>query len=757
DGVLSAMAAESAPEGAVLAPILRKDRAEEPAALTALARLHTSGVDVDWTSAFAGTGACRVDLPTYAFQHERYWPEPAAGPEAGDDAFWDLVESGSLATELGIGAESAAELVPALSSWRSRRRARSTVDSWCYQETWTPLSGPFSTFDAGTWLVVVSEELAGDPWAASVAGALGPDAARLEISAAAQRDELAKRLAGHIGPAGVVALVDSVECTLLLQAMADAGIDARVWAVTRGAVSIGDGDAVRDASRASVWGLGRVAALELPARWGGLVDLPDELDERAIERFTGVLAAGVEDQVAVRPWGAFGRRMTPAPRSDAGPEPEPPSGTVLITGGTGALGAQLARDLVRRGADGLVLVSRSGRSGSGAAELRDELAAQGARVRIESCDAADRGALEALLAGIDDLSGVVHAAGVVDDGLLDRLTPERFDEVFRSKVDSARLLDELTRDRALDFFVLFSSVAGAIGNPGQANYAAANAVLDALAQQRRAEGLPATSIAWGAWAGTGAAADASIAERLRRRGVLPMEPELAMSALWRSVARGRTTSTVTNTDWETFAPSFTAVRASPLLSGIEAARRALEAQPSDGSGTALGQRLSGLSQEERGRVVLDVVRGEAAAVLGHPSPAAIGVDKAFRDLGFDSLTSLEMRDRLRKASGVPLPSALLFDYPTPRAVAEHLLANLTVDEAASIGSALSELDRFQAALRSSADEADDEAIRQRLEDILAGLREPAPSSEGDRPSEDDIKAMPVDELLNSIDNGLLDL
>ncbi|GAB3690821.1 SDR family NAD(P)-dependent oxidoreductase [Saccharopolyspora tripterygii] len=710
DGVLTAMAADSAPEDAVLVPAQRKDRDSEPALIEALARLHVSGADVDWSSLFSGTGAQRVDLPTYPFQRKRYWPE---------------------------------QLVSGV------------TDSWCYEENWTPLSALPSAPGGQTWWIAMPDELAADPWATSVVDALGAAAVRVEIGPGARREELAKRLADLPVPDGVVSLLDEIECTALLQALGDADVDARVWAVTRGAVSVGAGDEVRDSSYAGVWGLGRVAALELPDRWGGLVDLPDVLDTRSAQRFTGVLASETEDQVAIRTWGAFARRLAPAALPHA--DPKAPTGTVLITGGTGSLGGHLARDLAERGAEELVLLSRSGPRAPGAAELRDALTGHGARVRIEACDVADRDALAAVVAGIDDLSGVVHAAGVVDDGVLEQLTPERFDDVYQSKVDSALLLDELTRERDLDFFVLFSSLAGAVGNAGQANYAAANAVLDALARQRRSAGLPATSVAWGAWAGAGVAADATIAERLRRRGVLPMEPEQAIAALWRSVADERAAVVVADLDWETFAPGFTAARPSPLLSGIGAARRAVDAERVDHPEDALAQRLSGMAPADRDRAVLDLVRAEAAAVLGHANLTAIGVDNAFRDVGFDSLTSVEMRDRLRRATGLPLSSALLFDHPTPRAVAGHLLANLTVEDASPVGSALTELDRFEEALRSSAEDVDGEAIRQRLEEIQAWLRDRAQPSACGLPSEDDIKAMPVDELLNTIDNGLLDL
>ncbi|WP_344610041.1 beta-ketoacyl reductase, partial [Streptomyces glaucus] len=263
-----------------------------------------------------------------------------------------------------------------------------------------------------------------------------------------------------------------------------------------------------DPLQAALWGLGRVAALEYPDRWGGLVDLPADPDAAVLRRFAAHLAGGgEEDEAAVRAGGVLGRRLTPAPGAERAPVWEP-SGTVLITGGTGALGGHVARWAARHGAEHLLLLSRRGRQAPGAAELEAELTGLGARVTIAACDTAGRAELTAALARIPaeaPLTAVVHAAGVLDDAVLDGLTPQRFGAVFRAKVQSALLLDELTRGLDLAAFVLFSSVAGAVGNPGQANYAAANTVLDALAQRRRAQGLPATSIAWGAWDGGGMA------------------------------------------------------------------------------------------------------------------------------------------------------------------------------------------------------------------------------------------------------------
>ncbi|TWF93872.1 type I polyketide synthase [Saccharopolyspora dendranthemae] len=678
DGVLTAMAAESAPEDAVLVSAQRKDRDAEPALIEALARLHAVGVEVDWAQCFSGTGAQRVDLPTYPFQRQRYWPERVAS-NPGDDLFWDLVDNGSLAAELGVDEESVAGLVPALSTWRTRRRAQSQVDSWCYQESWTPLT-PSSAPVTGTWLVAVPAELAADPWITAVVEALGAHALPLDIPEGQGRGELADRLAALPEASGVLSLLGAGEWgltgnALLVQALGDAGVDARVWAVTRAAVSTGDDDPIRDPQRAATWGLGRVAALELPGRWGGLIDLPDQLDDRIAERVTAVLASGTEDQVAVRAQGVFGRRLLPAPRQQ--PAPFTATGTVLITGGTGALGAAVARDLAGRGADELVLVSRRGPQAPGAAELREELTGLGVRVRIESCDVADRDDLTALLAGVERLSGVVHTAGVVDDGVLEQLTPERFAEVPRSKADSALLLDELAGD--LDFFVLFSSVAGAVGNPGQANYAAANAVLDALAQRRRSFAKPATSIAWGVWAGSGMAAEGEVAERLQRAGAGTLDPELAITALWQAVSRPAATTVIADLVQPRTLGALLEMRPLPLLSELPEARSvlaALETARPDAGATAFTTRLRELDEAARTELVLDLVRTRVGAVLGHADPTAIGLDKAFRDLGFDSLTGVELRNQLAQATGQTLAASLVYDYPTPRALAEHLLAAL---------------------------------------------------------------------------------
>ncbi|WP_079343876.1 type I polyketide synthase, partial [Streptomyces antioxidans] len=732
DGVLSAMGQDCLAEGgtAGFVAALRGGRPEAETVTTALAALHTRGLPVDWEAFYAGTGARGVELPTYAFQRRRYWldvrtatvaPE-ATAQHAVDARFWEAVERAdlaSLAETLNLGAEdngALEALLPSLSSWRRQQSERSTVDGWRYRVTWKPVTDRSAASLTGCWLVVAPAGAAEDVWAAGAVRMLnerGVDVRRVELTADDDRAAVAERLAAAIGDTPVtggvlslLALADNdgegdgdgdvlLRTAALTQALGDAGIGAPLWVATRGAVAVGRSDGTVSPAQARLWGLGRVAALEVPERWGGLVDLPETADERALGRLAEVLAAAVggataiggaggggEDQVAVRASGVFGRRLVRASVSASASDSwTPGAGTTLVTGGTGALGAQVARWLVENGAAHVLLTSRRGLDAPGAAELRDELAASGARVTVAGCDVADRDALARLLADIPaelPLTAVVHTAGVLDDGVLDSLTPERFATVLRAKADAALALDELTRDRELSAFVLFSSISGTFGAAGQGNYAAANAYLDALAERRRAQGLPATSIAWGPWAEGGMATDGALEQRLRRGGLPPMDAELATGALQRALDLDDTVVTVADIDWERFAPDFTAARPSRLLADLPELRAAAEntATAPAADGSSLAARLAGLAEAERDRLLLDLVRTQVAAVLGHDGSESIGADRAFGELGFDSLTAVELRNRLGAASGVQLPATLVFDYPTAAALAGYLRGEL---------------------------------------------------------------------------------
>ncbi|MFF4482778.1 type I polyketide synthase, partial [Streptomyces sp. NPDC001520] len=722
DGVLSAMAREcltnesvSAP---VVVPVLRKGRPDAQALMAALTEAHVHGVTVDWEQVFAGRGAHTVELPTYPFQRQRYWLEGTSGASAGSTAadsvdarFWDAVEREdleALAAALEVdGGGSLGELLPALSSYRRQQRDRATVDGWRYRISWKPVSETSATTLSGTWLVVVPASGVDDTFAESACTALqrhGADVVRV----VADEDDLAPGvLAGRLrdiaadlpGIGGVLSLVsvDERPCTeqpvvprglaltlTLVRALAEADIETRLWCGTRGAVSVGRSDQLSSTAQAEIWGLGRVAAMEHPRIWGGLVDLPETLDERAAARLAWALSAeGGEDQVALRGSGAYARRLS---RVTVGNEPAErawrPRGSVLITGGTGALGAHVARWVVREGAEHVVLTSRRGPAAEGASELKAELEELGAQVTVAACDAADRDALAAVLAAIPEqhpLSAVVHAAGILDDGVLDGLTVDQLAGTLTAKVEGARQLHELTEELSLDAFVLFSSFAGVVGAAGQAAYAAANAYLDALAQQRRARGLAATAVAWGPWADSGMAATGRAGERLRGGSLPPMTPSLAVDALRWAVGHDEAALVVADIDWSGMASTMSA-GPSPLVSDIPEARELLAATggaaAQQGVGHDLRQQLAGRSDEEQRLLLLDLIRTHAASALGHFSAESVEPGRAFRDLGFDSLTAIELRNRLDLATGLRLPATLVFDYPTAEVLADHLWGEL---------------------------------------------------------------------------------
>ncbi|MBO3747330.1 SDR family NAD(P)-dependent oxidoreductase, partial [Streptosporangiaceae bacterium NEAU-GS5] len=359
-------------------------------------------------------------------------------------------------------------------------------------------------------------------------------------------------------------------------------------------------------------------------------------------------------------------------------------GTVLITGGTGTLGGLFARHLVTtQGVRHLLLVSRRGPDAPGAADLVAELARLGADATAAACDVTDRAALSALLATIPadrPLTGVVHAAGILDDGLVSTLTPERLDAVLRPKLDAAWNLHDLTRGLGLSAFVLFSSIMGTIGNAGQGNYAAANVFLDALAQHRRAIGLPATSLAWGFWdqrsGMTGDLSDADI-ERMARTGLRPLPSDEGVALFDAAFAGGEVTATLAALDMDRLRARAEQASLPEVLRGLVRARRTAAAVTATGS--ALADRLAGRPAEEIDRELLDLVCSHTATVLGHAGAGAVRPDVAFREHGIDSLSAMELRNRLNDVTGLRLPSTVVFDYPTPYALVAHVRAELLGD------------------------------------------------------------------------------
>jgi len=369
------------------------------------------------------------------------------------------------------------------------------------------------------------------------------------------------------------------------------------------------------------------------------------------------------------------------PSSDAPARPLDPKGTVLITGGTGTLGSLFARHLVEKhGVRHLVLTSRQGPAAQGADALQRELEAAGAHVTLAACDTADRNALQQLLVSIPKehpLTGVLHAAGALDDGIFSALTPERISRVLRPKVDAALLLHDLTRSLDLSVFVLFSSLSGLIGSSGQSNYAAANTFLDALAHHRRAQGLPALSLAWGFWAQqsgmTGHLGNADLA-RLARLGLGAISSEEGLALFDAALARPE--PSLVPARLRTDGSSAQADALPPLFRGLVRAQARRPVAAGASAQSAPKHRLAALSSEDQGRALLDLVRTEVATVLGGASPQAIEPNRPLQEIGLDSLMAVELRNRLAAATGLRLPATLLFDHPIPSALALHLRTEL---------------------------------------------------------------------------------
>ncbi|MEV0374916.1 SDR family NAD(P)-dependent oxidoreductase, partial [Streptomyces sp. NPDC050636] len=471
---------------------------------------------------------------------------------------------------------------------------------------------------------------------------------------------------------------------------------AQLVVVTRGGVAASAGERVADLAAASVWGLLRSAQSENPGRLV-LVDLPatgTATDDQTAAILPSIVDSG-EPELAVRGKVAYGRRLARPSRSVTAVEQ--PSGrqgarSALVTGGTGTLGGLVARHLVTTGrADGVVLTSRSGPSAANVAALAAELAELGASVDAIACDAADRDALATVIKTIPaerPLSTVIHAAGVLDDGTVTSLTPERVATVMRPKADAAWHLHELTQDMDLDLehFVLFSSAAATFGVPGQGNYVAANAFLDALAADRRAAGLPGTSLAWGLWAEvsglTGQLSDAERA-RMTRSGTSALSAAEGLALLDMALARDEAVLVPARLDLAGLRAQAARSDEIPPLWRALAGGPARRAAASGGAGAdSLRQQLAALSAEDGHQMLLNLVRAHVAAVLGHASADAVEPGRAFTDLGFNSLTAVQLRNRVSTATGLRLPATLVFDYPNPTALAVHLRGRLGGESAA---------------------------------------------------------------------------
>ncbi|MER5845476.1 SDR family NAD(P)-dependent oxidoreductase, partial [Streptomyces prasinus] len=698
--VLSGLVAQSAtdPDTALAIPAVRGGRPEPEALTAALAALHCQDTGVDWAAFFAPTGAGTVDLPTYAFQRDHFWLRPEA-PGPAD------------------------------------------VEQALLRQSWEPVDVPVPQ-ELPHWAVLAPAGADGGPEPAGAARFTTLAELTAAVAAGARVDAvLAPFPAGSAPDDWADGPRHALE--LARQWLADEHLaDVRLVVLTSGAVAAADGDDVTDLGAAAAWGLLGSAQSEAPGRIF-VLDAPSVTEST----LSAVVAAG-HSRAAVRDDRVLLPRLTPVTGTAPADSPWDPDGTVLITGGTGALGGVLARHLVtERGVRRLLLVSRRGERAEGVEDLITELTGHGAAVTVESCDVSDRQALAAVLAripGEHPLTGVVHAAGVLDNALLAEQHPGRLRTVLGPKADAAWHLHELTSELDLRAFVLFSSTAGVFGAPGQSNYAAANAFLDALARHRAARGLPATSLAWGLWRGRGLNADLSSQDlnRFARDGFRQIDDAEGLALFDRGVASG-----VPALVASPFAPSAAVGSAGPGARDTAAAEET--------GAPSLAEHLAELTKEQQERYLLETVTTTVAAVLGHASPAGIPPERPFQELGFDSLTGVELRNRLGAATGVRLPATLVFDHPTPAALAAYLRAEAApgpVDPAAHVHE---ELDRLEAALGRLADDESRAGVSVRLQTLLAKVSAPVnTATDGTASRPDPIASASADEIFAFIDTQL---
>jgi pimaricinolide synthase PimS1 len=537
-------------------------------------------------------------------------------------------------------------------------------------------------------------------------GAAPPELAVVEIKRPVESSACSEELAGEVHELAARAL-GLLQAWLATKSLSE----TKLVVITEGALHVKEGEAP-DLAQAALAGLIRSARSEHPERFA-LIDM--DASETSLASLRGALTSE-EPELALREGSLYAPRLDrPKARHRDRPFELDPEGTILIAGATGGLGALMARHLAEHGARHMLLISRSGLKADGASELGASLQALGAEVRIAACDVSDRAQLEGLISELSEehpLTAIVHAAGTLDDGVIESLDAERLLRVMAPKVDGALNLHELAERAQL---ILFSSAAAAVGSPGQANYAAANAFLDALAHRRHEEGLPTLSLAWGAWErATGMAGHLAEAgrARLERMGMVSMSDMQGLELFERARAA----------DGPVLMPmalDMTVLRArgrTGLLPRIMDGLIRGGAPRAQGARGSLARHLAQAPEGEWDSIVSELVKGNVAAVLGHARPEAIHPERTFMELGFDSLGAVELRNRLAQAAGTGLPATLVFDFPTPLAVVGYLRSKVTVDSGRP---AIEEqFDRLEATLRSIA--ADDQE-RERADARLRAL------------------------------------
>jgi acyl transferase domain-containing protein len=604
--------------------------------LESLAALYERGVAVDWSGFDREYNRRKVALPTYPFRRERFWLQPreVATRESDSDLLYRL-------------------------EWQPARLADQTAVA-----------------HASDWLIVERGRGMGD----GLAERLRQLGQRVLVvhgfrpPPTGQYVDVVYLCEGcETTDAPAEAEAASVGLLRLVQAMSRTGTAARLWLVTRGAQAVTGAEPV-EVAHAALWGLARTIRLEHPEFQCVSVDLAPDAED--LDRLAAEMLSPGESQIACRNGTRYVARLVRADETDA-PPPIQADGCYLITGGLGALGLAMARCMADQGARQLVLAGRSSRTDESALA---GLSAGGVTVQVVRADVSRPEDVTRLLAACQQLGplhGIVHAAGVLDDGILEKQTAERFAEVIAPKARGAWQLHLQTQALRLDFFVCFSSVASLMGSPGQGNYAAANAFLDALAHHRRARGLAALSINWGPWANAGMAAN--LQSRLQAHGEGMIDSAVGVRLFARALAQGAAQIGAMRVDWARYAATYPAPEFLAALLDQPAAP-----PPGARPRPAILQRLRATPVGQRQELLEDFVQSQVAAVLGHLN-GAVPRTRGFADLGMDSLAAIELRTRLEQSLDCRLPTTLAFDYPSVAALSAHLIGHALHADCGEVG------------------------------------------------------------------------
>ena len=697
--------------GSAVITTVHRDRSDLDTVANAIAELHTHGHSPSWHSLYPHTNS--VSLPTYPFQHQPFWLTATAdeGCAPAQGALWKAVDDDAVETVAEVlGISDAHDGVPlktvvrALREWRSRVEVQSMANSVRYRVGWKEVIPNASPPTRRRWLFLTFAEQSDNEWITGLSARCAEDIEMLIVEPSdLEGNSLSALLANaatRTNYDGIVSFMGADErphrdfpgvsvglfSTLrVAQAHCDAQPKIPLWVITQGAVSVSTDDSPPSPSQSAVWGLGQSVCLEHPDHWGGLIDLPRTATPQSIGHLHAVLTcAQSEDQLAIRRLGVKARRLVEAPLPLDRLERArtwKPSGTALVTGATGRLGKHVVRWLAEAGADHVVVVSRNAAQHPQSAELQKELNAVGVSVTPVSVDVADRSALSIALTDIRRAHGpirtVVHAAAAIAANTVSRTTAEEFFSSYPAKALGANNLAELLEDEPPDTFILFSSAASTWGGARQGCYAAANSHLDALAARLRSNGHTAVSASFGLWADESGAPQ-EILDSFKRLGINPIRPKTALAALQQAIEANDTVITIADVSWDRFLPAYTTRRSASLLT--ELGSRANTSTAGGSTSTAnierLWAQLPTQTTEQQLHTLTTLVTSATATVLAHSDPATLDPDQAFRDLGIDSLTALELRSALARSTGLTLPPSLIFDHRTPTALAQHMITLL---------------------------------------------------------------------------------